>query len=266
MKPITDLRTACADCIAQLTHLHVDVLDPKNRTTVLEHLALCPDCSTFAGQLQDADALLQFRSRDIPRAKVDGLPPTDEVKEAVSALQEIAASLDAENADDLVQDVLSDALAAGDSFELAALTRSLIDRVDASGAPPVRTVTAPGGIADPQSLDVDADADTPELFYPAFYTDGPDIGRFVEAPNQWGGDDRRLGPESDLITAELLDEVDDALDRLPRPAAQVGRLVLIDGFSVEAAAGALRLPVDDTAAALHRARVHLRGVVDSALA
>ena len=107
----------------------------------------------------------------------------------------------------------------------------------------------------------DPDGDTAELFYPDFYDVGPDAGRHIDSPNRWG-EVKTLSPDDDALTADLYGIVDDAIARLADPLRQVVQFVDIDGLPVSDAARALRLDEDDAVDALHRARVHLRGVVD----
>ncbi len=249
----------CADCVGQLTHHQTGVLAEPIRTVVDEHLAGCPDCAAFAEQLIATDTLLQSVPRPVSRS---GLAPGDHAPAVLSALQQLADSLDRARADDLVQDVLTEALAVGEDLDLEILTRALVDRVLADGADE-RQVSA-FAVAD-RTQQLDVDADTPDLFYPQFYLDGPDLGRFITSPNIWGGDNQLLGPEDDLVTAELLDQVNEALDKLPPPAGPLAQLVLLDGMPITAAAAAMRLSPHEAASALHLARIRLRAAVATTL-
>lgn len=252
----------CAQCVDHLTHRQTGLLADSDGAAIDEHLEQCVDCRRFNGQLVETDSLLELLPRPTPRTGKVAVPSDAEAEAVLVALQQVADSLDRSRADDLVQDVLAEALASGDKLDLNALTQSLIDRVLADGSPVSR------GIDDFSTADrsqqLDPDADTSKLFYPEFYVEGPDLGGFVDAPNQWGGD-VRLTPEADLITGDLVQEVDDALAALKLPIGQIARLVLIDGMSIGSAAAAFRISPHEAAYALHTARVHLRGVVANSL-
>ena len=62
----------CADCVGQLTHHHTGVLAAPARRAADEHLAGCPDCAAFAGQLLATDTLLRREPR---AARLSGLCP-----------------------------------------------------------------------------------------------------------------------------------------------------------------------------------------------
>jgi DNA-directed RNA polymerase specialized sigma24 family protein len=68
-----------------------------------------------------------------------------------------------------------------------------------------------------------------------------------------------------VFTADLYGVLDEAVAGLTDPLRQIVQLVDIDNVSVADAAQMLRLDQDDTVDALHRARIHLRGVVDQAV-
>ena len=81
----------------------------------------------------------------------------------------------------------------------------------------------------------DPDSEPGELFYPDFYQEGPDAGRFIESPNAWGHT-LRLHPEDDVATIELFGVTDSAIDNLPELDMRLITLVDIDGVSLEQAA------------------------------
>jgi DNA-directed RNA polymerase specialized sigma24 family protein len=253
----------CAECVDRLTDYQAGRLGEPDRAVIDEHLSDCPDCRRFAAQLMATDGLLKHSPRPAPSSD-DRLPRDAGIQTSLSALRQLAESLDSKRADDLVQDVVTEAWAAGEDLDLKSLARTLTDRALADHAPLERGIDdfATGDLSERY----DADADTPELFYPEFYVDGPDLGRFVDAPNQWGANHVHLGPEADLLTADLLQQVDEAVSRLTPPRGQVAQLVLLDGLSIDAAAEVLRLSPDATARALHEVRVHLRGVVAATFA
>lgn len=74
----------------------------------------------------------------------------------------------------------------------------------------------------------DADADEAELFYPDFYTDGPDAGAWIDPPMAWG-EARVLRPADALVTTEAFGVVDTALAELDRIDAALVTLVDIEG-------------------------------------
>ena len=253
----------CAECVDRLTDHQAGRLAEPDRAVIDEHLSDCPDCRRFAAQLTATEEMLEHSARPVPSSSA-GLPRDAGLQAALSALRQLAESLDSKRADDLVQDVVTEAWSAGHDLDLKSLARTLTDRALADHAPLERGIRD-FATGDP-SQRLDVDADTPELFYPEFYVDGPDLGRFVDAPNQWGAGHAHLGPEADLLTADLLHQIDDAVGTLTPPHGQVAQLVLLDGLSIGDAADVLRLSSDATARALHQVRVHLRGVVATTFA
>jgi DNA-directed RNA polymerase specialized sigma24 family protein len=145
------------------------------------------------------------------------------------------------------------------------LAQNLTDRAFGDSGPTLRSLDEYETRTESRDPGPDPDGDTAELFYPEFYAVGPDAGRHVDAPNRWG-QTNTLSPDDDVLTADLYGVVDDAIARLADPLGQLVQLVDIDDVSVANAAKTLRLDENDAADALHRARVHLRGVVDSVLA
>ena len=112
---------------------------------------------------------------------------------------------------------------------------------------------------------LDADADEAELFYPAFYGEGPDAGAWIDQPNAWPDQNRILSPETDLTTTELYGVVDDALGDLSPLQTTAVSLVDFEGVSSERAAATLGVEVVDLRRALNAARNHLRGSLDGYL-
>jgi RNA polymerase sigma-70 factor (ECF subfamily) len=107
----------------------------------------------------------------------------------------------------------------------------------------------------------DPDADEPELFYPDFYTDGPDAGAWVESPVAWG-EARVLRPEDDLVTTEAYGVVDAALAELDPIDAGLVTLVDIEGAPFSQAALELDLPSGEARERLARARFKVRAALD----
>jgi hypothetical protein len=118
-------------------------------------------------------------------------------------LYALANALDANAADDLVQETLTSALADPDTDTTGSGLAATLTRLAAEGGPDVDSPAVPTAGSDP-------DADEAELFYPDFYTDGPDAGAWVDSPVAWG-EARVLRPEDDLVTTEAYGVVDAAL-------------------------------------------------------
>lgn len=146
-----------------------------------------------------------------------------------------------------------------------ALARDLADRAFAEPEPTVRSLDDYRTRAENQTAELDPDADTAEFFYPDFYDIGPDAGRHIDAPNRWG-QTNTLSPDDEVFTTDLYRVVDGAVARLADPLGQLVQLVDIDDVSLADAAYVLRLDKVDAVDALHRARIHLRGVVNEYMA
>ena len=69
-----------------------------------------------------------------------------------------------------------------------------------------------------------------------------------------------------MFTTDLYRVVDGAVARLADPLGQLVQLVDINDVSLADAAYVLRLDKVDAVDALHRARIHLRGVVNEYMA
>jgi DNA-directed RNA polymerase specialized sigma24 family protein len=107
----------------------------------------------------------------------------------------------------------------------------------------------------------DPDADEPELFYPGFYTDGPDAGAWVDPPVAWG-EARVLRPEDDVVTTEAHGAVDSALAKLDPIDAGLVTLVDIEGTPFSRAVLELDLPSGEARDRLARARFAVRAALD----
>jgi DNA-directed RNA polymerase specialized sigma24 family protein len=259
--------TSCADCTDQLTAFQLGLLPETDDDIVSEHLESCPNCRIFSEQLQATAAVLEaFPQPETPPALAAAVAssspsPTGTDPDALlRQLCQLADSLDPRNAEDLVQSTFLAAVQR-DPAELgfADLARDLADAALADEQPATRGLDHFGlGI---NASMLDPDGDTAELFYPDFYNEGPDIGRFVDSPGVWGSTNV-LTPEEDYSTTELYGVVDQALDQLPAPLEQLIQLVDIDQLSLLDAAAVLRLGRDDATLALHRARAHVRGAID----
>ena len=259
--------TPCADCTDQLTAFQLGLLPETAGDVVREHLDSCPNCRIFSEQIEETTALLEaFPQPEAPPELAAALASSSpsatgtDPDALLRQLCQLADSLDPLNAEDLVQSTI---LAAAErdpaGLELADPARDLADAALADEQPETRGLDE-FGLGTTTSM-LDPDGDTAELFYPDFYDDGPDIGRFVDSPTVWGRTNV-LTPEEDYATTELYGVVDRALDQLPPPLGQLIQLVDIDQLSLDEASAALRLSVADSASALHRGRVLLRGAID----
>lgn len=257
---------ACVECTAGLAAFQTGLLPEEDSSVVDEHLAGCPNCRLFSDQI---DATVQF---------IEALPPRQSTQRLVESLVDIAPAAQASNpgdllrqlcrladsldpirAEDLVQQAFLSAIERDPQrLDLSELARDLTDNALDDAEPTLR------GLDDfDQHRPVrDTDADSAELYYPDFYETGPDIGQFVDAPIIWG-EANRLTPEADVQTGELFGFVEDAIEQLPAPLGQLVELVDIEQISLFEAASMLRLSPDDAARGLNRARIHVRGAVNT---
>lgn len=263
----------CPACIDQLTRFQTGLIEEADAEIVREHLDSCPSCRLFSDQVEAvADFVGSAEPTKLPDNLSTLLGPGDgvlgrpgDLADIVRSLYRLAGTLDPEGAEDLVQQTLLAALEEGpDVLELSVLAQDLTDRAFGAPGPVVRSLNDYETRVERRGAALDPDGDAAELFYPDFYEVGPDAGRHVDAPNRWGPANT-LSPEDDVFTADLYGVVEDAVARLADPLRQIVQLVDIDNVSVAEAARLLRLDRDDAVDALHRARVHLRGVVDRSL-
>jgi DNA-directed RNA polymerase specialized sigma24 family protein len=266
---------SCAGCTNQLTRFQTGLFAEADAAVVQEHLDSCPNCRLFSDQI---DAVVDFVGSgepvDVPESvssllddfMASTVHQPGDVTRTIGSLCRLADSLDPNNAEDLVQQTLLAALEDDPGrLELSVLAQNLTDRAFGDSGPTLRSLDEYETRTESRDTGPDPDGDTAELFYPDFYADGPDAGRHVDAPNRWG-QTNTLSPDDDVLTAEMYGVVNDAIARLADPLGQLVQLVDIDDVSVANAAKTLRLDENDAADALQRARVHLRGVVDSVLA
>jgi DNA-directed RNA polymerase specialized sigma24 family protein len=256
---------ACAECVAHLAEVELQLLPETDAEVVSEHLSECPDCRLFTEQLDSTRDLLAATPAPELTAEI-----ADVLKESQSEIGEsgislerlyrVAAALDVEDADELVQQTLLDAVSEGATLDSGAL----IDRLTRAAGEMASHSTESPDQADPDSIAYDPDSETAELFYPEFYEVGPDAGRFVDSPNAWG-QAFRLAPEEDVATIELFGVTDSAIDELPEAGMRLITLVDIEGVSLDDAARALRVSKTRGAQALNSARIHVRGAIDDYL-
>jgi DNA-directed RNA polymerase specialized sigma24 family protein len=270
-EPTLTAALSCAGCTTQLTRFQTGLLEEADTAVVQEHLDSCPSCRLFSDQL---DVIADFVGSGEPTAIPDSVSnllddvanstadQSSDPADVIRSLCRLADSLDPNGAEDLVQQTLLTALEdSSGELEFSVLAQNLTDRAFADSGPTVRSLDDYTTRSESLGAGPDPDGDTAELFYPEFYASGPDAGRHVDAPNRWG-QANTLSPDDDVVTAELYGAVDDAIARLDDPLGQLVQLVDIDEVSVADAAQMLRLDENDAIDALHRARVHLRGVVN----
>lgn len=253
------------------------VLQPEERAEVDAHLEECDACSQHLAQLRTTVKILAERPDvEVPEEVRRMLAETS----TNESLADVAAQAAADHTDyllrlarafrpdsalDVIQSTWLRALNEGsEAFTRERLTQLLLLEQD-DDDPEVQSWNAHDGGADATVDQLDADADEAELFYPAFYGEGPDAGAWIEQPNAWPGENRILGPETDLTTTELYGVVDAALGELTSLQAAAVSLVDFENVSGEHAATTLGVEVADLRRALNEARNHVRGSLDGYL-
>jgi len=262
---ITNL--ACAECVAHLAEVEFQLLPETDAEVVTEHLSECPDCRLFKEQLDSTrDLLAATPAPELTAEIADVLKESQSeladssIEPSLERLYRVAAALGVGDADELVQQTLLDAVSEGATLDSGALIDRLTRAAEEMGGHPTESLDQ----ADSDSIAYDPDSETAELFYPEFYEDGPDAGRFVDSPNAWG-QAFRLAPEDDVATIELFGVTDSAIDELPEAGMRLITLVDIEGVSLDDAARALRVSKARGAQALNSARIHVRGAIDDYL-
>ena len=258
---------ACAECVAHLAEVEFQLLPETDAEVVSEHLSECPDCRLFTEQLDSTRDLLAATPAPQLTAEIADVLSESQSELADSStepslerLYRVAVALGVEDADELVQQTLLDAVSEGATLDSGVLIDRLTRAAAEEGGHPTESLDE----ADPDSIAYDPDSETAELFYPEFYEDGPDAGRFVDSPNAWG-QAFRLAPEDDVATIELFGVTDSAIDELPEAGMRLITLVDIDGVPLDDAARALDVSKASAAQALNSARIHVRGAIDNYL-
>ena len=258
---------ACAGCVAQLAEVEFELLPETDAEIVTEHLSQCPDCRLFKEQLDTTREILAATpaaglTADLADVLEGAQSDLDDGRNepSLERLYRVAAALDVEDADELVQRTLLDAVSEGASLDSAGLIDTLIRTAADERGHPTESLNE----ADPDSLAYDPDSETAELFYPEFYDEGPDAGRFVDSPNDWGHV-FRLAPEEEVATIELYGVTDSAIDELPDVGMRLVTLVDTAGVSLEDAARGLHVSKERAAQELNSARIHVRGAIDNYL-
>ena len=208
MNPLT-----CQAAVHAASDQLAGLLSNAERGALEDHLAGCDSCSCLMDQLRSTVAVLRARPEvqvpDSLRAMV--AHTAGGRAEALTAqlphLYALANALDANAADDLVQETLTSALADPDTDTTGSVLAAALERLAAERGPDVNSPAVPTAGSDP-------DADEAELFYPDFYTDGPDAGAWVDPPVAWG-EARVLRPDDALVTTEAYGVVDAAIRSTP---------------------------------------------------
>jgi DNA-directed RNA polymerase specialized sigma24 family protein len=236
------------------------LLSDAERGAFEDHLAGCDSCSCLMDQLRSTVAVLgsrpEVRVPDSLRALVahTGGGRAEALTAQLPHLYALANALDTNAADDLVQETLTSALADPDTDTTGSGLAAALTRLAAERGPDVESPAVPTAGSDP-------DADEAELFYPDFYTDGPDAGAWVDPPVAWG-EARVLGPEDALVTSETYGAVDAALAELDPIEVGLVTLVDIDGTPFGRAVLELDLPSGEARERLARARFAVRAALD----
>lgn len=259
MNPLT-----CQAAVRAASDQLAGVLPDTEQGTLEEHLAGCDSCSCLMDQLYSTVAILgSHPGAEVPDslramvAHMEGGPAGGRV-EALTAqlphLYALANALDANAADDLVQETLTSALADPDADTTGSGLAGTLTRLAADRGPALESPMVPTAGTDP-------DADEAELFYPGLYGDAPDAGAWVESPVAWG-EARVLGPEDDVVTTEAYGAVDAALAELDPIDAGLVTLVDIEGVRFGRAALELQLSSSEARERLARARFAVRTALD----
>jgi DNA-directed RNA polymerase specialized sigma24 family protein len=236
------------------------LLSDAERGALEDHLAGCDSCSCLIDQLRSTVAVLASRPEvQVPDSLRAMVAQTEGGRaEALTAqlpyLYSLANALDAGAADDLVQETLTSALADPDADATRLGLAAVLTRLADERRPDVESPAVPTAGSDP-------DADQAELFYPDFYTDGPDAGAWVDSPVAWG-EARVLRPEDDLVTTEAYGVAETALAELDPIDAGLVTLVDIEGAPFSRAVLELDLPSSEARERLARARFKVRAALD----
>jgi DNA-directed RNA polymerase specialized sigma24 family protein len=268
----------CENVVSVASDFLDNVLDSSMRDDVEAHLGGCDDCPTYLAQLRVTIGVLGERPEvsvpdELRQAVDDAMVGTDDRKAAAQAFEDhsehlylLAAAISTDAAEDLVQATLLRAFDEGAAaFGRDRLSQIMLDIAADNDANEGRvySVYDHDGGADRAVDSFDADADTAELFYPEFYSDGPETGAWAKTPNSWPGESRVLAPDVVVATGEVLAAVDAALNDLDSFTASVVALIDLDGATSHDAADQLGWPHDDVRRALHVGRNHVRGSLDS---
>jgi RNA polymerase sigma-70 factor (ECF subfamily) len=255
VKPLT-----CRSAVSAASDQFAGLLSDAERGTLEDHLAGCDSCTCLMDQLGSTVAILASRPEVLVPESLWAMVASAEGDHAQSLtaqlphLYGLANALDANAADDLVQETLTSTLADPDADTTGPGLVAALLRLADKRRPDVESPAVPTAGTDP-------DADEAELFYPDLYTDGPDAGAWVESPVAWG-EARVLRPEDDLVTTEAYGVVDAALAELDPIDAGLVTLIDIEGTPFSRAVLELDLPPGEARKRLARARFKVRAALD----
>ena len=237
----------------------VGLLPAEEREVIEQHLSSCDRCADLMAGLRSTLATLRSRRQfDLPdvlrelAADGDGTRGSDLARH-LPQLYALALAIDPATADDLVQETISRALADPSSDISDAALAATLTNLAAGSQPAFESPPTPPPGDDP-------DADTSELFYPAFYGDAPDAGGWVEPVVAWG-EARVLRPDDDVVTTELYGVVDAALAALDPIDRSLLSLVDLDGVPFGHAVMVLDLDRSESRERLARGRAAVRGAL-----
>lgn len=228
----------CRAAVGVASDQLVGLLSGGRRATLEHHLSDCERCACLMDQMRGTVAVLRSRG----------------LAEQLPHLYELANAIDGNTADDLVQETLASALVDRDADTPGAGLADALERIAAESQPDLVSPDTPTSGSDP-------DADEAELFYPDFYTDGPDAGAWIDPPVAWG-EARVLGPEHELLTTEAFGVVDAALAKLDPTDAALIAFVDINGLPFSRAVIELELSSHEARERLARARFGVRAALD----
>jgi DNA-directed RNA polymerase specialized sigma24 family protein len=219
--------TSCEHAVHRAYDKLAGLLPPEDRVLLDDHLASCDRCADLMADLRSTLAVVR-RRHELDASVVlgeleidgDGTRGSDLVRH-LPQLYALAVALDPAAADDLVQETISRTLADPIADTTDAALAATLTHLAVRSQPTIESSPMPTPGDDP-------DADTAELFYPAFYTDAADPGGWVQPAVAWG-EARVLQPEDDIVTTELYGVVDAALGRLDPIDRTLLTLVDIDG-------------------------------------
>ena len=264
--------------IAGQVSAYLDHALPESEAAAIKaHLDGCADCGAYLAQLKATIDLLGRRpGTEVPAALREAVAAHDAEDEQLTEvfassmpqLLALARAIDAEHAEDLVQNTWIDVLRAPPDgpVEPAALLARLDVLAERHRASDVDTDRPRyDRVTEIASAGPDKDSDTAELYYPDLYSQKPDLGDWIDSANAWPGAARILSPEDESTTEELYGVVDAALAGLPPKGAELLYLVDIDGVPADTAISTLRLDPESGRRELDQARDLVRRRVDAYL-
>lgn len=250
----------CEIAVRRASDQLAGLLPDEERIVLEQHLASCQHCSALMDQLRSTIAVLRNRPGvDVPDVLQELVADTDDARSAdlvrhLPQLYSLAVALDPNTADDLVQETISQALTDPTADTSDAALAATLTGLARQRQPTLESPSTP-------PLGDDPDADEPELFYPAFYSDAPDPGGWIDPPVAWG-ESHVLQPDDDVLTTELFSVVDAALGQLDAIDQSLLTLVDIDGVPFSQATLTLDLAGSDARKRLAHARFAVRDALD----